>query len=79
MLQGHESAIMLNKAYEVLARDELREEYDKSIGRIRLGVEMNTLGSVWKEPLRPQALFVDEHACVGKWGVASFWPSICFQ
>lgn len=63
---------MLNKAYKVLVRDELRKEYDKTIGQIRVGIETNTLGSVWKEPLRPQALFVDEHACVGMWEVAHF-------
>lgn len=67
MLQGHESSVMLNKAYQVLVRDELRKEYDKSIGRVRVGIEKSTLGSVWKEPLRPQALFIDENACVGKY------------
>ncbi|XP_057769293.1 chaperone protein dnaJ C76, chloroplastic-like [Salvia miltiorrhiza] len=60
---------MLNKAYEVLVRDELKKEYDRSIGIVRFGFEIegSTPGSVWKEPLRPQALFVDENACVGCW------------
>lgn len=72
MFQGHESTIMLNKAYKVLVRDDLRREYDKSIGQIRVGIDRSMFGSVWKEPLRPQALFVDENACVGKWQVACF-------
>ncbi|XP_047956513.1 chaperone protein dnaJ C76, chloroplastic-like [Salvia hispanica] len=65
--KGHESTVMLNKAYEVLVRGDLRKEYDRSIGRVRVGIERNALGSVWKEPPRPQALFVDETACVGCW------------
>lgn len=60
---------MLNKAYEVLVRGDLRKEYDRSIGRVRVGIERNALGSVWKEPPRPQALFVDETACVGKYEI----------
>lgn len=65
--KGHESTLMLNKAYKVLVRDDLRREYDKSIGQIRVGIDRSMFGSVWKEPLRPQALFVDENACVGCW------------
>lgn len=64
-LQGHECTLMLNKAYEVLMRDDLRKEYDSSIGRISVGVERVDYGSIWKGPIRPQALFVDENACIG--------------
>lgn len=66
--KGHEYTLMLNKAYDVLMKEELRKEYDASIGKTRLGFGRNTsrLGySSWKGPLRPQALFVDENACIG--------------
>lgn len=59
---------MLNKAYDVLMKEELRKEYDASIGKTRLGFGRNTsaLGySSWKGPLRQEALFVDENACIG--------------
>ncbi|KAH6774415.1 hypothetical protein C2S51_012819 [Perilla frutescens var. frutescens] len=65
--KGHESTLMLNKAYKVLVREDLRREYDKSIGRVRVGIQSNMFRSKWREPLRPQALFVDENACVGCW------------
>ena len=58
---------MLNKAYEVLMTEDLRRKYDVSIGqmRIRFGENSTTLGcSTWRGPLRPQALFVDENACI---------------
>ncbi|GER47974.1 heat shock protein binding protein [Striga asiatica] len=57
--KGHESTLMLNKAYKVLMSDK-RKEYDSSIGKLSVGV-----GSKWKGPLRPEALFVDENACIG--------------
>lgn len=64
---------MLNKAYIVLKRDDLRKEYDASIGRIGVGVGRDAFGSIWKGPLRPQALFVDENACIGKWQLSCFY------
>lgn len=59
---------MLNEAYKVLMREDLRREYDASICQMRLpyGTNYSSLGySSWKGPLRPQALFVDENACIG--------------
>ncbi|CAA0820181.1 DNAJ heat shock N-terminal domain-containing protein [Striga hermonthica] len=58
--KGHESTLMLNKAYKVLMTSDMRKEYDSSIGKLSVGV-----GSKWKGPLRPEALFVDENACIG--------------
>jgi hypothetical protein len=52
----------------VLMRDDLRKKYDASIGQMRVpyGTNYSSLGySSWKGPLRPQALFVDENACIG--------------
>ncbi|KAL2320137.1 hypothetical protein Fmac_029106 [Flemingia macrophylla] len=66
--KGHEYTLMLNKAYEVLMTEDLRRKYDASIGqtRLRFGENNTPLGySTWKGPLRPQALFVDENACIG--------------
>lgn len=66
--KGHEHALMLNEAYKVLMREDLRREYDASIGQLRISFGRNIpdLGySSWNGPLRPQALFVDEHACIG--------------
>ena len=59
---------MLNEAYRVLAREDLRREYDASIGKMRVGFGgiFSGIGySSWKGPLRPQALFVDENKCIG--------------
>lgn len=59
---------MLNKAYKVLMAEDQRRKYDQSIGqmRLRFGENSSPLGySTWKGPLRPQALFVDEIACIG--------------
>lgn len=60
---------MLNKAYKVLIKEDLRKDYDASIGQMRLRFGRNGLDSAgyssWNGPLRPQALFVDENACVG--------------
>ncbi|XP_061363605.1 chaperone protein dnaJ C76, chloroplastic-like isoform X2 [Gastrolobium bilobum] len=66
--KGHEYTLKLNKAYEVLMTEDLRKKYDESIGqmRLRFGENNTPLGySTWKGPLRPQALFVDENACIG--------------
>lgn len=61
---------MLNEAYKVLMREELRRDYDASAGRVRVpyGAQRDTnVGcSSWNGPLRPEALFVDENACIGK-------------
>lgn len=61
---------MLNEAYKVLMREDLRRKYDTSIGQMRAFFSRNTsksnLGySSWKGPFRQQALFVDENACIG--------------
>ncbi|KAL7100662.1 hypothetical protein ACP275_08G009100 [Erythranthe tilingii] len=66
--KGHESTLMLNKVYEVLMKDDLRKEYDSSIGRISVGgvgKEVEAFGSTWNGALRPHALFVDENSCIG--------------
>ncbi|XP_073128485.1 chaperone protein dnaJ C76, chloroplastic-like isoform X2 [Henckelia pumila] len=63
--QGHENTLILNKAYKVLMSNESRKEYDASAGRTGFGVGRNASGSVWRGPLRPHALFVDENACIG--------------
>ncbi|KAL6314007.1 hypothetical protein AAG906_011740 [Vitis piasezkii] len=66
--KGHEYSLMLNEAYRVLAREDLRREYDASIGKMRVGFGgiFSGMGySSWKGPLRPQALFVDENKCIG--------------
>lgn len=50
-------------------REDLRKDYDASIGQMRFHFGANaTAGfgcSSWKGPLRPEALFVDENACIG--------------
>ena len=60
---------MLNEAYKVLIKEDLRRQYDASIGQMRLRNGTTTYSglaySAWKGPLRPQALFVDENACIG--------------
>ncbi|XP_012081287.1 chaperone protein dnaJ C76, chloroplastic isoform X2 [Jatropha curcas] len=66
--KGHECTLMLNEAYKVLMREDLRRKYDISIGQLRMGTgrNNNVMGfSSWKGPVRHQALFVDENACVG--------------
>ncbi|XP_011047333.1 PREDICTED: uncharacterized protein LOC105141715 isoform X1 [Populus euphratica] len=68
--KGHEDALMLNEAYNVLMTDDLRTKYDASIGHMTVQIGknnyVNVMGSSsWKGPLRPQALFVDENACIG--------------
>jgi hypothetical protein len=59
---------MLNEAYKVLMKEDMRRHYDASIGQMRVRNGTNYSGvaySAWKGPLRPQALFVDENACIG--------------
>ncbi|KAK9271565.1 hypothetical protein L1049_001926 [Liquidambar formosana] len=67
--KGHEYTLLLNEAYQVLMKQDLRREYDASIGHLRVGFGENTTSlvgySTWNGPLRPQALFVDENACIG--------------
>ncbi|CAK9176147.1 unnamed protein product [Ilex paraguariensis] len=68
--KGHEHTLWLNEAYKVLMREDLRREYDASIGQVRIGglLGRDASGpgySSWRGPLRPQALFVDENACIG--------------
>ncbi|KAG5527220.1 hypothetical protein RHGRI_028203 [Rhododendron griersonianum] len=66
--KGHEYTLVLNEAYKVLMREDLRREYDASIGQLRFSFGRNIpdLGfSTWNGPFRPQALFVDENACIG--------------
>ncbi|KAM1058628.1 hypothetical protein ACFX2I_023343 [Malus domestica] len=69
--EGHEYTLKLNEAYKVLMRENLRKEYDASIGKVRVAgfragnTPSSSLGSSWNGPFRPQALFVDENACIG--------------
>ncbi|XP_042502733.1 chaperone protein dnaJ C76, chloroplastic-like isoform X2 [Macadamia integrifolia] len=64
--RGHEYTIMLNEAYHVLMTEDNRRNYNASIGRAGLGRDFSGVGySSWKGPLRSQALFVDENACIG--------------
>ncbi|PON84240.1 DnaJ domain-containing protein [Trema orientale] len=66
--KGHEYTLMLNEAYKVLMREDLRWKYDVSIGQVRRNFSKNRSGlgySTWNGPLRSQALFVDENACIG--------------
>ncbi|XP_057983864.1 chaperone protein dnaJ C76, chloroplastic-like [Malania oleifera] len=66
--RGHEHTLMLNEAYRVLMREDLRREYDASIGQTGAAFGKGSpgmAGSSWKGPLRPHALFVDENACIG--------------
>ncbi|PIA61784.1 hypothetical protein AQUCO_00200048v1 [Aquilegia coerulea] len=66
--KGHEYTLMLNQAYHVLMRENLRKDYDASIGKMRGEFAREYTGSgysSWNGPMRPQALFVDETACVG--------------
>uniref|UniRef100_A0A6N2M821 J domain-containing protein n=1 Tax=Salix viminalis TaxID=40686 RepID=A0A6N2M821_SALVM len=65
--KGHEYTLLLNEAYNVLMAEDLRTEYDASIGHMTVQFGTNNYVNVkgsssWKGPLRPQALFVDENA-----------------
>lgn len=49
-------------------RKDMKKKYDASISQMSAGFirDITDLGySSWKGPLRPQALFVDENACIG--------------
>ncbi|XP_057492285.1 chaperone protein dnaJ C76, chloroplastic-like [Actinidia eriantha] len=63
--KGHEYTLMLNQAYKVLMREDMRRDYDASIGQLRVSFGPDLGHSSWKGPFRPQALFVDENACIG--------------
>ncbi|KAJ6298594.1 hypothetical protein OIU76_019699 [Salix suchowensis] len=68
--KGHEYTLLLNEAYNVLMAEDLRTKYDDSIGHMTVQFGTNNYVNVkgsssWKGPLRPQALFVDENACIG--------------
>lgn len=66
--KGHEYTLLLNEAYAVLMRDNLRRDYDAITGqaRTRFRGDCSNIGySSWKGPLRSQALFVDANACIG--------------
>ncbi|GMN42554.1 hypothetical protein TIFTF001_011749 [Ficus carica] len=66
--EGHEYTLMLNEAYKVLMREDLRLNYNASIGQVRrpFNKDKSCLGySTWNGPLRSQALFVDGNACIG--------------
>ncbi|KAL4568350.1 hypothetical protein LXL04_023960 [Taraxacum kok-saghyz] len=66
--KGHEHTLLLNEAYHVLMKDNLRKDYDASIGHVRVGFGGDALDmghSSWNGPFRPHALFVDEKACIG--------------
>ncbi|KAL5723902.1 hypothetical protein ACHQM5_007239 [Ranunculus cassubicifolius] len=64
--KGHDYTLMLNEAYNVLMKDNLRKDYDASIGTLREEYEFSGSGySSWNGPMREKALFVDETACVG--------------
>ncbi|KAL8138097.1 hypothetical protein V2J09_004098 [Rumex salicifolius] len=67
--EAHGYVMMLNEAYEVLMSENSRKKYDASIGQVSVGFGRSNSGmmtySVWNGPLRPEALFVDENACIG--------------
>ncbi|KAL3526400.1 hypothetical protein ACH5RR_011056 [Cinchona calisaya] len=66
--KGHDRTLLLNEAYKVLMSRDTRRQYDASIGRFQnwFGKNTSSFGySMWNGPLRPQALFVDQNACVG--------------
>ncbi|XP_025014119.2 chaperone protein dnaJ C76, chloroplastic isoform X1 [Ricinus communis] len=63
--QGHEYTLMLNEAYKILMREDLRREYDISIGQYGKNNNVVMGFSSWRGPFRSQALFVDENACIG--------------
>lgn len=66
--QGHDYTLMLNQAYRTLMREESRSRYDTACGRRSewSGSNFSGLGySSWNGPLGSQALFVDEHRCIG--------------
>ncbi|CAM0912164.1 unnamed protein product [Alopecurus aequalis] len=64
--KGHDYALLLNEAYEVLMRNCSRsaEGSGKSRGG-SVGVYTGEGYSSWNGPMRSQALFVDENKCIG--------------
>ncbi|KAM0827907.1 hypothetical protein ACQ4PT_067883 [Festuca glaucescens] len=61
--KGHDCALLLNEAYEVLMRNSSRNA-GKSIGGFG-SVYTGEGFSSWNGPMRSQALFVDENKCIG--------------
>lgn len=61
--KGHDYALLLNEAYEVLMRSSSRNG-GKSRGGFGSGYTGEGFSS-WNGPLRSQALFVDENKCIG--------------
>ncbi|KAK1606106.1 hypothetical protein QYE76_029779 [Lolium multiflorum] len=61
--KGHDYALLLNEAYEVLMRNSSRNA-GKSIGGFG-SVYTGEGYSSWNGPMRSQALFVDENKCIG--------------
>ncbi|KAK4752682.1 hypothetical protein SAY87_021480 [Trapa incisa] len=63
--KGHEYSLMLNEAYKVLMKEDLPNDH----GSVRMPFGMQgskpSFYSSWNGPLRSQALFVDENACIG--------------
>ncbi|CAL1358070.1 unnamed protein product [Linum trigynum] len=68
--KGHEFTLRLNQAYTVLMKEDLRRQYDTSIGEFRIGFQRTGRDvescSSWNGPLRPHTLFVDETAWCGE-------------
>ncbi|PKI55184.1 chaperone protein dnaJ C76, chloroplastic-like isoform X2 [Punica granatum] len=64
--EGHEYTLMLNEAYKALIKGNLRKDHDNR-ARAPFGRHKSNTSSYssWNGPLRPQALFVDENACIG--------------
>lgn len=71
--KGHEYTLQLNEAYTVLMRDDLRGKYDASGGRAHRRFDRSNKNgsgfSVWNGPMRPQGLFVDQNACIGRYSI----------
>lgn len=66
LVQGHDHALLLNEAYEVLMRSSSRKA--DGCGKSRGGFGSGYTGdgySSWNGPIRSQALFVDENKCIG--------------
>ncbi|XP_071914582.1 chaperone protein dnaJ C76, chloroplastic-like [Coffea arabica] len=66
--KGHDRALLMNEAYKVLMSGDMRRQYNASIGWFQNSFGNDASGvdySVWNGPLRPQALFVDQNACIG--------------
>ena len=61
--------LLLNEAYKTLTSNELRRAYSSSNPNTRGTSEYSYTGfsySAWNGPDRPQGIFVDENACIGK-------------